>query len=358
MQAKKPLTDRAIAALKAAPLGKRKIVWDALVPGFAVRVTDKGQRSFVLVTRYPGAANPASRAIGSVGAISLEDARARAREWLKLIGTGVDPTQQTASAAPDTLEAVCSEYLARDGAKLRSAEWVRRALERLVYPTLGQRPIASIRRSDIVRLLDQIEDERGPAMANRTLAILGRVMNWYAGRSDDFSSPIIRGMARRKQVARDRILNDDELRAVWRATSPISPGVSPVFAAFVRFLLLTSARRNEAAGMRWSEIAEGTWVLPAQRNKTGVELARPLSVAAKEIIEGLPRLCDFVFSRNGQAAMGGIAELKYRLDQASGVSGWRLHDLRRTSRTLIDSKRNSRETMDRPSWSLRQMRLR
>jgi hypothetical protein len=99
MQAKKPLTDRAIAALKAAPLGKRKIVWDALVPGFAVRVTDKGQRSFVLVTRYPGAANPAPRAIGSVGAISLEDARARAREWLKLIGTGVDPTQQTASAA-------------------------------------------------------------------------------------------------------------------------------------------------------------------------------------------------------------------------------------------------------------------
>jgi integrase len=108
-----------------------------------------------------------------------------------------------------------------------------------------------------------------------------------------------------------------------------------VFAAFVRFLLLTSARRNEAAGMRWSEIAEGTWVLPAQRNKTGVELARPLSVAAREIIEGLPRLCDFVFSRNGQAAMGGIAELKYRLDQASGVSGWRLHDLRRTSRTVL-----------------------
>lgn len=153
-QAKKPLTDRAIAALKAAPAGKRKIVWDALVPGFAVRVTDKGQRSFVLVTRYPGAANPAPRAIGSVGAISLEDARAKAREWLKLIRTGVDPTQQTASAAPDTLEAVCAEYLARDGAKLRSAEWVRRALERLVYPTLGQRPITSIRRSDIVRLLD------------------------------------------------------------------------------------------------------------------------------------------------------------------------------------------------------------
>lgn len=108
-----------------------------------------------------------------------------------------------------------------------------------------------------------------------------------------------------------------------------------MFAAFVRFLLLTSARRNEAAGMRWSEIANGDWTLPAARNKTGVELVRPLSVAAKEIVEGLPRLCEFVFSRNGRAAMGGIAELKFRLDQASGVSGYTIHDLRRTSRSLM-----------------------
>ncbi|MGA8653021.1 MAG: Arm DNA-binding domain-containing protein, partial [Xanthobacteraceae bacterium] len=83
MLAKKPLTDRAIAALKPAPKGRRTLVWDAIVTGFAVRVTDKRQRSFVLVTRYPGSPNPTARAIGSVGAISLEDARTRAREWLR-----------------------------------------------------------------------------------------------------------------------------------------------------------------------------------------------------------------------------------------------------------------------------------
>ena len=125
MLAKKPLTDRAIAALKPPPKGRRTLVWDAIVPGFAVRVTDKRQRSFVLVTRYPGSPNPTARAIGSVGAISLEDARAKAREWLRLISAGVDPAQEQAKAEAaqrDTLRAVCEEYLGRDGAKLRTVE--------------------------------------------------------------------------------------------------------------------------------------------------------------------------------------------------------------------------------------------
>src|SRR5256885_1895981 len=78
MKAKVPLTDRAIQSLKPCPAGKRRIVWDALVPGFGVRVTDRGKRSFVLVTRYPGNGNPAPRAIGAYGAMSLEDARTKA----------------------------------------------------------------------------------------------------------------------------------------------------------------------------------------------------------------------------------------------------------------------------------------
>jgi hypothetical protein len=80
MHAKKPLTDRAVRALPPAPKGKRRLVWDAIVPGLAVRVTDRGQRSFVLVTRYPGSPHPAPRSLGTVGAISLGDARERVAE--------------------------------------------------------------------------------------------------------------------------------------------------------------------------------------------------------------------------------------------------------------------------------------
>jgi integrase len=308
----------------------------------AVRVTATGQKSFVLVTRYPGSANPTARAIGKVGAITLEDARAKGREWLKLIAAGTDPAQAAQAAERDTLHAICLEYLARNGTK-RTLEWERAILDRLVLPTLGGKPINSIRRSDIVRLLDAIEDANGVAMANRTLAIIRQVMNWHAARSDDFRSPIVRGMARGKEQARERMLSDDELRAVWKATDfltdevPGAPkvGLPLIFCAYVRFLLLTAARRNEVAEMKWAELAGTEWVLPAARNKTAQELVRPLSRAALEIIEGLPRLGDWVFTRTGNASLSGLGRFKTELDQASGTSGWTLHDLRRTARSLM-----------------------
>jgi integrase len=327
MLAKRPLTDRTIATLK--PASPYRLAWDAIVPGLAVRVTATGQKSFVLVTRYPGSANPTARALGKVGALTLEDARIKGREWLKLIGSGVDPIHAARAAERDTLNAICEEFLRRDGAKLRSVDWVRNTLERLVWPVLGSQPITAIRRSDIVRLLDKIEDERGPVMANRTLAVIGRIMNWHASRSDDFRSPIVKGMTRVNEVARDRVLSDEEIRAVWSA------GVLPVFCAFIRFLLLTAARRNEAAQMRWAELAGGDWTLPASRNKTGQELVRPLSRAAQAILADLPKVGEFVFSRNGKDAMGGISKMKAELDYTSKTSGWTLHDLRRTARSLM-----------------------
>ena len=332
MLSKRPLTDRGIAALKPAK-GAYHLAWDALVPGLAVRVTATGAKAFVLVTRFPGSPNPTARALGKVGAINLADARTKGREWLKLIAAGTDPT----AAPPDeTLRAICEDYLRRDGAKLRSADWVRALLTRLVYPILGNRPVVELRRSEIVALLDRVEDERGPAMANRTLAVIGRVMNWHAARTDDFRSPIVRGMARGNEVARNRVLTDDELRAVWSA----APGLKgrepePVFPAYVRFLLLTGARRNEASEMRWTELSGGDWTLPAARNKTGQDLLRPLSRAALEIIEGLPRLGEWVFTRTGNAPLSGLAQFKVALDRASGTSGWTYHDLRRTARTLL-----------------------
>src|SRR5262245_60149461 len=184
MKPKKPLTDRAIRGLPPAPAGKRRIVWDALVPGLGIRVTDNGTKSFVLVTRYPGSRSPAPRSLGTYGAISLEVARLKAREWLGLISNGVDPERHAAARSAETFRAIATDYLARKAKDHRSRDWVEAALVRLVYPALGSRQIDSISRSDIVRLLDQIEDQRGPVMADRTLGILNRVMNWHATRSD------------------------------------------------------------------------------------------------------------------------------------------------------------------------------
>ncbi len=172
MKAKKPLTDRAIRALQPALEGKRRIVWDALVPGLGVRITDRGVKTFVLVTRYPGSTSPAPRSLGTYGAITLEAARTKAREWLALIAGGIDPEQHLARKREQTFQAISEQYFLRKAKAHRTRALSEATLARLVYPTFGPRPIEAINRSDIVRLLDQIEDERGPVQANRTLSII------------------------------------------------------------------------------------------------------------------------------------------------------------------------------------------
>jgi integrase len=329
MKPKKPLTDRAIRSLPATAEGKRQIVWDALIPGLGLRVTDRGLKSFVLVVRYPGSPNPSPRSLGVYGAISLEAARTKAREWLGLIANGTDPTQHATKKEEETFRHIADQYLLRKAKDHRSRAVTEATFNRLVYPTLGQRPIETINRTDIVRLLDRIEDERGPVMASRTLGIINRVMNFHASRTDNFRSPIVKGMGRGPAQARSRILTDDELRAIWKAAADY-----PVFGPLLRFILLTATRRSEAAEMRWSELTGKDWVIPAARYKTNLDHVIPLSALA---LSTLPeRNGDgFVFSNNGRQAMGGYARRKRSIDKASGVTDWVIHDLRRTARSLL-----------------------
>jgi integrase len=311
------LTDRFCAHAKAQPNEVQTDYFDEATKGLALRVSRSGTKSWTWHHSING--KRARLTFGNYPAISLGAARAKADEARTL---GPDTI-----AKADSLEAICKDYLAREGGKLRSAEPRKAVLERLVYPALGSKPVADIRRSDIVRLLDQIEDENGPVMANRTLAIIRKIFNWYASRSDDFRSPIVRGMARGSNAARDRILTDDELRAIWRATEGSVEG------SYTRFLLLTAARRNEAARMEWTELVSDDWTLPAARNKTNQDLVRPLSKAA---LATLPAPNGkWVFSHSGTDPLVGFSKLKTKLDEASGVTGWTLHDCRRTARSLM-----------------------
>ena len=110
------------------------------------------------------------------------------------------------------------------------------------------------------------------------------------------------------------------------------------FGALVHFLTLTSARRSEASAIRWDEIdAEGIWTLPVSRSKTKIEVFRPLSKAALAILDAQPRLddCPFVFTARGVSPMTSFSMPKAKLDKISGVHDWRLHDLRRTARSLL-----------------------
>jgi integrase len=317
------LTDRFCAGAKVRDGDVQTDYFDTQVSGLALRVSDS-RKAWTLHCTLGGKRRRLT--FGAYPAISLGAARTRADEAKAAVVAGHNPHL----SATDTLRDICELYLAREGDKLRSAEWRKRLLDRHVYPALGPRPIAEIRRSEIVRLLDGVEEGSGPSMATQTLALVRKVMNWHASRSDDFVSPVVRGMARTNptEQARDRVLTDDEIRKVWAANNG-------VFSRYVRFLLLTAARRNEASEITWAEIDGDDWTLPAARNKTKVDLVRPLSRAARAILEALPKAGPFVFTTNGATPISNFSNFKRQLDKASGTKGWTLHDLRRTARSLM-----------------------
>lgn len=339
------LTDISIKNLK--PATTRREIPDQHQRGLYCIVQPTGAKVFAVRYRFDGRPRKLTLQPG----ISLAAARKEAADALYQVQQGSDPAEaksrareERSAAAANTLEAVAAEFFRRDGAKLRTARDWQRDLARLAFPTLGNRPIASIRRKEIVRLLDDIEDNNGQGQADTILAIVRRIMNWHATRDDDFRSPIVRGMRRYKEPPRERVLDDDELRAVWRAAD----STSGPFGYCIKFLLLTACRRDEATHLPWHEIVGDDWFLPADRNKTKVTLKRPLSRATLAVLNQAPRIAgsDFVFSSDG-GWLGGITRRKREFDKSCGVSGWTLHDLRRTSRSLMSRSKTISEHAER-----------
>jgi integrase len=332
-------TDIAIRNLK--PGDKRCELPDPAARGLYVIVEPSGFKSFAVRFRFDG--KPKKLSLGNV---SLSVARKQCAAALHEVREGRDPTAAKKQAKAErkaveanTFGAVTEKYftiecglrhhgetLAFNG-KLRSAARRLADLNRLVLPVVGARPISQIKRSEITALLDKIEIENGPTMADLILRYLSRVFSWHAARDDDFRSPIVRGMARSRPTERERqrILDDTEIRKVWNAKEEGS------FPAFIKFMLLTGARRNEALGLTWDEIKDGgVWELPASRNKTKQPLARPLSDTALALIESQ--------RGNGSRYVFGISaatKQKKRFDRQTGTSGWTFHDCRRTARSLM-----------------------
>ena len=142
-----------------------------------------------------------------------------------------------------------------------------------------------------------IEGESGPSSADQVLAILRRISNWYAARTDDFGSPITRSMTRTKpkERARERVLSDDELRAIWTVAGhfpdpEVRRNAAHPYGLFIRFVLLTATRRNEAARMNRCDLDGDLWRIPGKRHKSKRDFVLPLSRQAQELLQEAPRL--------------------------------------------------------------------
>jgi integrase len=331
------LTDRYCASAKAT--GPQTDFFDAACTGLALRVFRSGAKSWMYRFSWDGRRK--WMMLGTYPATSLARARTAADEARQELEAKPQRDPRLLLAKPETLRAVAAKWHELRGSALRTGADRWAVLDRAVLPVLGDRPVGDIRRSDVARLLDDLRASRGPAAADRALAVLRRVLNWHESRNDDFRSPIVRSMSGDKSPARSRILTDDELRTVWHTAA-----TQGAFGRMVRFLLLTGARRTEAAEMEWSELAEpdksGTvdWLLPGSRNKTKQDLIRPLSPTAVAVL-GERGASPWIFTTDGACPIRGYGELKAAFDAAVTASlgeplpNWTLHDARRTARSLM-----------------------
>jgi integrase len=344
------LTDRFINSRKNAPPGTREDYPDAIVPGLALRVTDRGHKSFVLVTRYPSnSVHPTRRALGDVGAITLEQARQKARGWLELIGRGIDPkTQETRQRAEaqrrqlNSFAAVAAEFLERHASGLKKSAEAKRIIEGEFVRRWGPRPITDIVPEEAAAAIRAIVKRGAPYQAHNAFGYLRRLFNWAIG-THEFGiqmSPVERLSPKDligKREARERTLSDDELRAVWLAAGSIGYPYGDIF----KLLILTGQRKREVADMRWSEVDfdKKLWSIPAERMKGSRAHEVPLAPEALALLRDLPRFTgECVFTTTcGAKPVNGFSKAKVRMDKLSRVASWIIHDLRRTMRTHLSA---------------------
>ena len=323
--------------------------------GFGVRVTAGGARAFILNYRLRGREHRFT--IGAWPDWSALKAAREARNLRQRVDRGENPLDDRAPAPEiKTVSKVLDDFVARyvrnNERPLRSADHIESAFDRLVKPRIGKLGVYEVRRSHIADMLDRIEDEAGPVMADRTRAYLRKALAWYAERDDQFNLTAafvrVKPRANPKDRARTRVLSDDEIRAIWPAL-----GEAATFGALIKTLLLTAQRRDEVAHMSRKEIGEDRiWTIPPERYKTKRPNFVPLSEDALAVIEAQPKIdgCDYVFPSRAETPFTGFGKSKAKLDKAilaamkkqakegtriEPIPNWTLHDLRRTAKTLM-----------------------
>ena len=210
---RKALTDKALEALK--PQAKRYEVHDTYCPGLTVRVTPEGKKTFTVKYRY--GLTQKRMSIGVYPRISLAAARQRAMDAMRKVDDGTDPSKLRRQADL-RVDAIVTEFITRY-AKPRNRKWMEseRILLRELVAVFGQKDIREVTRADVLQIMDGAVERGAHYQANRILSNVRKLFNWLVERGIVERSPIVGLKAPTKEVSRDRVLDDEEIKAVLRA---------------------------------------------------------------------------------------------------------------------------------------------
>jgi integrase len=315
------------------------IFFDSELPGFGYRLRlgkdGKVNRSWIVQYRRAGS----SRRLTLKGVLSAAQAREAAKKALAKVALGEDPqAERQERRAKDKVKfsAVVAEYLDIVGRKLRPKTLYenQRYLCLDYFKPLHDMPLDKISRRDVAVQLVRITREHGGAAANAARAKLSGFYAWAIRSGLAEMNPVIGTEKPEPSTARERVLTDQEIAAIWNALPPDSE-----YGKMVRLLVTLGSRRQEVGGMAWSELDldAGVWRKPPERTKNKRAHTLPLPSAALDIIRAVPKMVgrDQLFGLRAKQGFSNFNRVKAALDAASGVVGARLHDIRRTCSTRL-----------------------
>ncbi|MGE3576794.1 MAG: tyrosine-type recombinase/integrase [Dehalococcoidia bacterium] len=354
------MTDRHLKALSPGTSAIEE--WDTQQRGLIVRVLPSGRVEFAIRYRIHGKRRRLK--LGEYPALSLAEARKRARRAQSAIDNGEDPARdrQVAKAAPtDTVEALAAEYLKKHARKFKkSAAADERLLNADVLPKWRDRSVRELTRRDVRTLVDSAIDRGAPVLANRLLALVRKMLNFAVDHDWIEANPAARISKPTREVSRERVLTDEEICRLWRLLEhfptteerpapgraskkgqnddPLCP-VSPALAALLKVRLLTAQRGGELVRMKWDDVdlETGWWTIPATDTKNGEPHRVPLVDLAKAIIRAQrtdEEAQEYVFVGRGASLRDRAKKAPAAIAKVLALD-FRGHDLRRTAATRM-----------------------
>lgn len=304
-------------------------------PGYAgslgMRISPKGKKTWFIRYRLEGKPTANKFSIGQFPALMFTDAKKKATDILKNISEGGNPRQEKLQRLEDvTLSGLFDVYYKRHAIPNKAASSARNDKNNFknhVANILGNRKARGIGRRDVIHFLDSMDHI--PVMRNRVLSLLSTMFNVGIDRDLVENNPCFR-IKKLEETSRDNVLKPGELQALWKQWEQVRMG------KLFMVKLLTAQRDQEVRRMRWCDIRDGVWIIPARDTKNKKKPHQvPLSRQAQEIIKGIDQTGEYVFfsARAKGKHVVNTAKSFRECAASAGVKGSEGHDLRRTAAT-------------------------